>query len=75
MINPHSRTCRAFDLEPFTYRCPDMGLLVQSRASTRTSDGAYDVVACALCGGVHLINWATGKTLGEAEEQPPTVPE
>jgi hypothetical protein len=59
---------------PFTYRCPNKSRLLQSRASIRTSDGAYDVVACALCGRVHLINLATGKTLGEAEEQLP-VPE
>jgi hypothetical protein len=62
-------------LNMLTYRCPDMGRLLQNRASTRTSDGAYDVVACALCGRVHLINAATGKTLGEAEVQPPRVPE
>jgi hypothetical protein len=60
---------------PFTYRCPDKGRLLQSRSSTMTSDGVFEVAACALCGRVHLINLATGKVLGEAEDQLPAVPE
>jgi hypothetical protein len=66
--------CCPLDM-PFTYRCPDKGRLLQSRGSTMTSDGVYEVAACALCGRLHLINLATGKVVGEAEEQLPTVPE
>jgi len=29
---------------PFIYRCPDLGVLVQSYASAKTSDGAYEVL-------------------------------
>jgi hypothetical protein len=47
------------------YRCPNTGLRVQSYACIKTSDGAYEVVVCTICRGVHLIDPATGKVLGE----------
>jgi len=33
---------------------------------------AYEVVACAACGRLHLVNKATGKMLSDREE--PTCP-
>ena len=48
-----------------SYRCPNTGLRVQSYACIRTSDGAYEVVTCNICKGVHLIDPATGRVLGE----------
>lgn len=48
-----------------SYRCPNTGLRVQSYACIRTSDGAYEVVTCTICRGVHLIDPATEKVLGE----------
>jgi hypothetical protein len=51
-----------------SYRCPKTGLRVQSYACIKTSDGAYEVVTCIICRGVHLIEPATGKVLGEAKD-------
>jgi hypothetical protein len=47
------------------YRCPNTGLRVQSYACIRTSDGAYEVVTCTICRGVHLIDPATGRAFDE----------
>jgi hypothetical protein len=52
-------------MSPFTYRCPNTGFRVQSYACIKTSDGAYEVVTCTICRGVHLVDTATGKALGE----------
>jgi hypothetical protein len=41
---------------------------VQSYACIRTSDGAYEVVTCTICRGVHVIDLVTGKVLGEDKE-------
>ena len=51
-----------------SYRCPNTGLRVQSYACIRTSDGAYEVVTCTICRGIHLIDLVTGKVLGEDKE-------
>jgi hypothetical protein len=51
-----------------SYHCPHTGLRVQSYACIRTSDGAYEVVTCTICKGVHLIDPATGRVLGEEED-------
>ncbi len=50
------------------YRCPNTGLTVQSYACIKTADGAYEVVTCTICRGVHLIDPATGRVLGEDKE-------
>jgi hypothetical protein len=50
------------------YRCPNTSLRVQSYACIKTADGAYEVVTCNICRGVHLIDPATGKALGEDKE-------
>lgn len=47
------------------YRCPNTGLRVQSYASIKTADDGYEVVTCNICRGVHLIDTATGRVLGE----------
>ena len=51
-----------------SYRCPNTGLRVQSYACIRTSDGAHEVVTCTICRGVHLIDPATGRALGEDKD-------
>ena len=51
-----------------SYRCPNTGLRVQSYACIRTSDGAYEVVTCTICKGVHLIDPVTGRVLSEEED-------
>jgi predicted RNA-binding Zn-ribbon protein involved in translation (DUF1610 family) len=49
------------------YRCPETGFRVPSFESTKTSDGTYEVVTCAACGGVHLVDPATAKVIGRDE--------
>jgi hypothetical protein len=62
--------CYSLDLSSlsFTYRCPEMGLRVESFASAKPSEGVYEGVACFACGRVHLVELATGKVQGQ--EQP-----
>jgi hypothetical protein len=55
-------------MSPIIYRCPNTGLRVQSYACVKTSDGAYEVVTCTICRGVHLIDATTGKVLGEEKD-------
>jgi len=50
------------------YRCPNTGFHVQSYACIKTSDDAYEVVTCTICRGVHLIDPATGRVLGEDKD-------
>jgi hypothetical protein len=35
--------------------------------------GAYEVVGCAICGRVHLVNPVSGRVLGENKEKPAKV--
>jgi hypothetical protein len=62
-----------FVMSPFMYRCPDTGFRVPSFASTKTSDGAYEVVSCIICGQVHLVDPATRKVLGQDNDRPAKV--
>ena len=50
------------------YRCPNMGVRVQSYACIKTADGVYEVVTCTICRGVHLIDRASGRVLGEDKD-------
>jgi len=50
------------------YRCPNTGLPVQSYACIKTADGAYEVLTCNICRGVHFIDPATSKVLREDKE-------
>lgn len=53
------------------FRCAQTGANVQVwLADAPDSDRAdsYEAVTCPACGGVHLVNKATGKTLSEKEE-------
>ncbi len=57
-------------MAPFLYRCPNTGLRAQGFVAEDVSDDAdtYESVTCLACQQVHLVNPATGKVLGEAEE-------
>jgi len=49
------------------YRCPKTGQNVQSWFADDVSEDisdTFETVTCAACGGVHLVNPKTGKTLG-----------
>jgi len=50
------------------YRYPNTGVRVQSYACIKTADGAYEVVTCNVCRGVHLVDRATGSVLGEDKD-------
>jgi hypothetical protein len=50
------------------YRCPNMGVRVQSYACIKTADDAYEIVTCNICRGVHLIDRASGRMLSEDED-------
>jgi hypothetical protein len=41
---------------------------VESYACIKTADGAYEVVTCTICRGVHLIDQATGRVFGEDKD-------
>jgi hypothetical protein len=56
---------------PFIYRCPTTGLNVQGlSADAVPEDNAktYESVSCLVCTRVHLVNRATGRTLGDDSE-------
>ena len=41
---------------------------MQSYARVKTGDGAYEVVTCTICRGVHLIDARTGKVVSEEND-------
>ena len=52
------------------FRCLNTGFRVQGYLPEQKSDdeNLYVPVDCLMCKQVHLVNPATGKVLGEAEE-------
>jgi hypothetical protein len=53
------------------FRCPSTGQNVQGWFADDCSDAgseAYETVSCAACKSVHLVNPATGKTLGAGDD-------
>jgi hypothetical protein len=54
----------------FLYRCPKTGLRVQGWLVDEPAQHGehYKLVNCLACGGHHLVNTATGKTLAEEDE-------
>jgi hypothetical protein len=54
----------------FIFRCPTTGLNVQGWFAdevTANEGDAYETVTCLACRMVHLVNRATGRTLGDEE--------
>jgi hypothetical protein len=53
----------------FIYRCPNTGFRVQGYEPDNTAgDSAYEAVVCTICKRVHLVNFRTGKVLGDDSE-------
>jgi len=55
----------------FVYRCPYMGLNVQSWIAddpAQYPDESYEAVTCIACARTHLVNPKTGKVLGSDDE-------
>ena len=49
----------------FIFRCPVSGLRVQGSDTGTESAPQYVAESCLACGGVHVVNPATGKLLSE----------
>ena len=52
----------------FLYRCPKTRLRVQgwiADDANRPEKQSYETVTCLACGGVHLVNAASGKTIDD----------
>jgi len=59
-------------MAPFIYRCPTTGLRVQGWSAEelpRDGEDAYEAVTCVMCRRVHLVNPATGKVIGEDDDE------
>ncbi len=52
------------------FRCPETGTNVQGWLESAFEHGreTYEAVDCTDCGGVHLVNPPTGKTLDEKDQ-------
>jgi hypothetical protein len=54
----------------FLYRCTKTGLRVQGWVadhSGQPGNQSYEAVTCPACGGVHLANPASGKTIDDED--------
>jgi hypothetical protein len=54
----------------FLYRCPKTCLRVQGWVADdpkQPDKQSYEAVTCLACGGVHLLNSASGKTTNEGD--------
>jgi hypothetical protein len=55
-----------FGMPPFLYRCPATGMNVQGWSADEVDDDeTYLSMTCLACRQLHLVNPATGKTMGE----------
>jgi hypothetical protein len=62
----------------FLYRCPKTCLRVQGWVADewgRPEQQNYEAVKCLACGGVHLVNPVSGKTIGEDDKAPKLIDE
>ncbi|MFZ1150481.1 MAG: hypothetical protein WAR76_12200 [Xanthobacteraceae bacterium] len=55
----------------FLYRCPKTGLRIKGWLVDEPAQHGehYELVNCLACGGQHLVNTATGKTLADENER------
>jgi hypothetical protein len=58
------------DMAAFLYRCPTTGLRVQGWLADNPAQHGehYELVNCLACGGQHLVNTTTGKTLADEDK-------
>ena len=52
----------------FMFRCPNTGYIVQGQANDPAPDErphTFHLVACASCGGNHLVDPTTGEVAGQ----------
>ncbi len=55
-------------MEPFLYRCPVLGLLVQAINDRAVRPPDYQTVSCTACGRLHLVRPDTGEVMGLADD-------
>jgi hypothetical protein len=54
----------------FIFRCPNVGLRVHGWTAEDVSDDqVYEGVVCTACCQLHLVSPATGKVLGEGDDE------
>jgi hypothetical protein len=59
----------AVRMTSFTYRCPRTGQIVHGHPADELINGeTYVPMTCTACGGTHLVNPRTGKTLDHAKK-------
>jgi len=54
----------------FVYCCPATGLNVQGFGYESVPADRYIAQGCVACGGIHMVNPATGKLVGEERLHP-----
>ena len=56
-------------MAPFLYRCPATGMNVQAWSADEVDDEeTYVTMTCLACRQLHLVNPATGKTMGFGDD-------
>ena len=58
----------------FPYRCPATGYRLEGRQPAPTAPSpmvTYVAEHCPACGGLHIVNPATGKLMSEEATRPP----
>ena len=56
-------------MPPFLYRCPSTGQTVQGFTAEEVPIDAYELMTCLACRQTHFISPATGKVLGEDDNE------
>ena len=56
----------------FVFRCPKTGFKVQGWSAEAIPDDepdSYETIACTACGQLHWINRASGRVLGDTQDE------
>ena len=70
---PVSAAFRDEAMATFVYRCPKTRLRVQGWVADdpiHPEKQSYEAVTCLVCGGVHLVNPASGRTIDDRDRKP-----
>jgi hypothetical protein len=59
----------ALGMPPFLFSCPNTGQTVQGFIANEVPDNAYEAITCVACRQIHFVSPATGKVLGEADDE------
>jgi hypothetical protein len=53
----------------FLYRCPNTGQTVQGFTAEEADGDTYEAITCLACRRLHFVNPATGKVLGQDDDE------